>query len=66
MCIYLVVNVENLKLYDPSILDYEEEHVLPSVEDLAPNSQEELKEDTFCKRGLELQYRGSMTFGSWG
>jgi hypothetical protein len=31
MCIYSVVNVENLKLYEPSMLDQEEEQVLPSI-----------------------------------
>ena len=32
MCIYLVVNVENLKLYDPSLLDQEtKEEVLPKI-----------------------------------
>jgi len=35
ICIYLVANVENLKLYEPSMLDQEEEHVLAFVEDLA-------------------------------
>ena len=38
MHIYLVLNVENLKLYVPSMLDQEEEHVLPSMEDLAPKA----------------------------
>ena len=42
MCIYLVVNVENMKLYEPSMLDKEHEKVLPSVEDLAPYVQVEL------------------------
>jgi hypothetical protein len=46
MHIYSVVNVENLKLYDPSMLDQEEEQVLPSIEDLAPYAQAELAEDT--------------------
>jgi hypothetical protein len=36
MHIYSVVNVENLKLYEPFMLDREEEQVLPSIEDLAP------------------------------
>jgi hypothetical protein len=45
--IYAVVNVDNIKCYDPSMLDQEEEQVLPSIEDLAPNVQEELEEDTF-------------------
>jgi hypothetical protein len=45
MHIYSVVNVENLKLYEPSMLDQEEEQVLPSIEDLAPDAQAELVED---------------------
>jgi hypothetical protein len=36
-CIYSVENVENLKLYEPSMLDPEEEKVLPTIEVLAPN-----------------------------
>jgi hypothetical protein len=43
MHIYSIVNVENLKLYETSMLDQEEEHVLPSIEDLAPDAQEELE-----------------------
>jgi len=39
MCIYSVVIVENLKLYELSMLDQEEEKVLPSVEYLAPDAQ---------------------------
>jgi hypothetical protein len=37
MCIYLVVNLENLKLYDPSMLDHEEEQVLTSIEEISPD-----------------------------
>jgi hypothetical protein len=49
MQINSVVNMENLKLFEPSMLDEEEEHqVLPTVEDLAPHGLEELKEDTVC------------------
>jgi hypothetical protein len=40
------MNLENLKIYDPSMLDQEEEQVLLSIEDLAPYAQEELAEDT--------------------
>jgi hypothetical protein len=50
MHIYSVVNVENLKLYEPSMLDQEEEQVLPSVEDLAPDAQAELTEDTILQK----------------
>jgi hypothetical protein len=47
MKIISVVNVENLKLLEPSMLDEEEEnHVLLIVEDLAPHGLDELKEDT--------------------
>jgi hypothetical protein len=49
MQINSVVNVENLKLFEPSMLDEEEEHqVLLTVEDLAPHGLEELKEDIVC------------------
>jgi hypothetical protein len=43
--IYSIVNVENLKLYEPSMLDQKEEQVQPSSKDLAPDAQEELVED---------------------
>ena len=46
MCIYSVVYVDILKLYESSMLDQEEEHVLPSMEDLAPNAHAKLIEDT--------------------
>jgi hypothetical protein len=45
MHIYLVVNVENMELYYPSMLDYEnDEQVSPTLEDLA---HAELVEDIF-------------------
>ena len=34
------------------MLDQEEEHVLPSVEDLALNAQADLKEDIVLQKGL--------------
>jgi hypothetical protein len=46
MHIYSIVNVENIKLYEPSMLDEEEEQVLPSIENLAPEAQVELAEET--------------------
>jgi hypothetical protein len=46
MHIYLVANVENFKLYEPSMLDQEiDEKFLPTIEDLAPKSKVELEED---------------------
>ena len=44
--IYSVVNVENLKLYETSMLDEEEEKFLPSIEDLPPNAYAKLENDT--------------------
>jgi hypothetical protein len=42
------VNVENMSLYEPSMLDQEtEEYVLPTIEDLAPEPWVEFKEDIF-------------------
>ena len=49
-CIYSVENVENLKLYEPSMLDPEEEKVLPTIEVLAPNAQEELAKDEVLQK----------------
>ena len=44
MIMYLLnVNVENLWLFEPSVLDVKDKF-LPSVEDIAPNTLEELKE----------------------
>jgi hypothetical protein len=39
MLTYLVVNVENLKPYEPSMLDEDEEgQVLTSIKDFTPNA----------------------------
>jgi hypothetical protein len=46
MCIHSVVSVENLKLYESSMLDQEKEYVILSIEDLSPDLQEELAKDT--------------------
>jgi hypothetical protein len=58
MHIYSVVNVENLKLYEPSMLDQEEEQVLPTIEDLAPYAQVELVEDTILQRKSRTTRQG--------
>ena len=49
MNIYLVMNVEHLKLYEPSMLTKDEvglDQILPFIDDLAPNTMDEFKEDT--------------------
>jgi len=57
-CIYSVENVENLKLYEPSMLDQEEEQVLPTTEDLAPNAHAELVEDTVLQKRSRTTRQG--------
>jgi len=44
MGIYSVANLENLKLFEPSMLDEDEEAgaILPSIEDLVPDVQAKL------------------------
>ena len=46
MCMYSIVNVKNLKVYEPPTLYKEEDRVLPSIEDLALDAQVNLVEDT--------------------
>ena len=42
--------LENLKLYEPSTLDHEtKEYVLPTIEDITLEVQEELVEDTILR-----------------
>ena len=54
MGIYSVVNSENLKLFEPSMFDEDEEEgpILPSIEDLIPDAQAELDQDTILQRKL--------------
>jgi hypothetical protein len=54
-----VVNVENLKLFEPSMMDEEEEHpVLSTIEDLTPHGLEELKEDIVLQHKERMTHRG--------
>jgi hypothetical protein len=46
MHIYSVVNVENLKLYEPTMLD----KVLPTIKELSPYAHAELVEDIIFHR----------------
>lgn len=58
MCIYSMMNAENIKLYENSMLDREEEQVLLSIEDLPPYAQEKLIENTiFQKRSRTTRQR---------
>jgi hypothetical protein len=59
MCIYLVVIMENLKLYEPSMLDDEEvEQVLPSIVDLALDAHAEFAENFFLQKRSRTTRQG--------
>jgi hypothetical protein len=63
MRIYTVVNVENIKLYEPSMFDQEEELVLPSIEDLEPYAQVELEKYTILQKWSRTTRHGK--HGIW-
>jgi hypothetical protein len=53
MQMYAVVNVENLKLYEPPLIDDQGEHVqIPSIDDFSPEYLIELHEDTILDRRM--------------
>ena len=61
MNIYSVVNVEPLKLYEPSMLTEDEVGsylILPSIDDLAINTMDELKEDIILEKKVHGIRRG--------
>jgi hypothetical protein len=58
MCIYSIVNVENLKLYEPSMFDQEEEQVLPSIEQLALEAQTKLVDNTILQKRSKTTRKG--------
>lgn len=59
MLIFSIVNANNLRLYEPSILDENEEgQVLPSIEYLTLDAWEELLEDTIIKKNIRMNQMG--------
>jgi hypothetical protein len=53
MQMYAVVNVENLKLYEPPLIDDQGEHIqIPSIDDFSPEYLTELHEDTILDRRM--------------
>ena len=54
MQIYSVVNVENLKLYEPPMIVDEDENVqVPSVDDFDPKYLNELQQDAILDRKIQ-------------
>ena len=60
---YSIVNVENLRLYEPPlIVDYESDIQLPSIEDFSPEFLDELKEDAILDRRTRTSRRGNVDY----
>jgi hypothetical protein len=63
MQIYSVVNVENLKLFEPPmIMDQDEEVSIPSVDEFAPEYLDELQEDIILDRRMRTSRRGDVDY----
>ena len=59
MKIYSVVNVENLKLYEPPMIMDEETNIqIPSVDDIAHECMNELQDDVTLDRNVRTSRRG--------
>jgi hypothetical protein len=60
---YSVVNVENLKLFEPPlIMDQDEEVSIPSIDEFAPEYLDELKEDIILYRRKRTSCRGDVDY----
>jgi hypothetical protein len=63
MNIYSVVNVDNLKLFEPpTIMDQDEEVSIPSVDEFAPEYLDELQEDIILDRRTRTSRRGDVDY----
>ncbi|XP_057873122.2 uncharacterized protein LOC131079237 [Cryptomeria japonica] len=63
MQIYSIVNVENLKLYEPPMIFDEEANIqVPLVDDLAPEYMSELPEDVILDRNVRSSKRGATEY----
>ena len=63
MQIYYVVNVENLRLFEPPLIDDQGEHVqLPSINDFLPEYLDELQQDLILDRRTRTSRRGNVEY----
>jgi hypothetical protein len=63
MQMYAVVNVENLRLYEPPLIDDKGEHVhIPSIDDFSPEYLLEWYEDTILDRKMRTSKRGNVEY----
>ena len=63
MQIYSVINVENLKLYEPPMIMDEEINIqIPSVHDMAPEYMNELQDDVILDKNVRTSQRGNAEY----
>jgi len=63
MKIYSIVNVANLRLYEPLMIDYHEENVhIPSIEYFSPKYLNELQEDSILDRRIRTSCRVNVEY----
>ena len=63
MHIQSVVNADNLRLFEHSLIEDPEEHSqLPSIDDLLPEYLNELQEDTVLDRKVRTTHRGDFEY----
>ena len=60
---YAVVNVDNLKLYEPPLIDDQGEYVqIPSIDDFFPEYFTELHEDIILDRRMRTSKRRNVEY----
>ena len=63
MKIYSIVNVENLRLYEPPLIEDQGENVqIPSIEEFSPKFLDVLQQDTILDRRTRTKNRGSIDY----
>jgi len=63
MQIYYVINVNNLRLFKPPLIDDQGEHVqLPSIDDVSPKYLNELQQDLILDRRTITSKRGNVEY----
>ena len=63
MQMYSIVNVKNLRLYEPPLIDDQGSDIqLPSIEVFSPEFMDELNEDAILDRRTHTSKRGSLDY----
>jgi len=63
MHIYSIVNANNLRLFEPSLIVYpEEKSQFPSIDDLLPKYFNELQEDIVMDKKVRMTRRGDVEY----